>query len=119
MYHGSLSVSFLPKLGEVRGTWVYVRECVRATGHVCVRVWCEGQSAIVSIGKSPLLVVLSLLLLPEATGWNQLAWCAPITPHSHQPDPLSASGSSHLVEGGMCRARGEARGKAGNSGLRP
>lgn len=32
-------LSFFPlKLGEVRGTWVYVRECVRATGHMCVCV---------------------------------------------------------------------------------
>lgn len=29
---------FLPKLGEVERHVVYVRECVRATGHVCVCV---------------------------------------------------------------------------------
>lgn len=111
---------FSPQAGrsrEARGC-TCVSACVQqdTCAFVC---GVKGKAPSFSIGKSLLLVVLSLLLLPEATGWSQLAWWAPITPHSHQPDPLSASGYSRRAEGGMCQARGKAKGKAGNSGLRP
>lgn len=84
---GAFLFLFSPSWENSRGTWVYVRECVRATGHGAFVCGVKGKAPSFSIGKSPLLVVLSLLLLPEATGWSQLTWWAPITP----PQPPARS----------------------------
>jgi hypothetical protein len=102
---------FLPKLGEVERHVVYVRECVRATGHVCVCVWCEGQSAIVfhrevALAGGPISAALAGSHRLEPAGLVD----SHHPPHSHQPDPLSASGSSRRERREAC-ARLEARQK--------
>lgn len=80
-----LSVSSLPKAGrgqEARGC-TCVSACVQqdTCAHLCVvRCGVKGKAPSFPLGKSLLLVVLSLLLLAEATGWSPLAWCC-----SHDP----------------------------------